>query len=609
MAPSETLWELDPHTVGKHLVLRAYLNAWLPIMSSANSRVLFIDGFAGPGEYKGGEEGSPQIALRALVDHSAEIKAEVVYWFIEKETDRSEHLETVVDEWRTKLPKSTKVEVVEGSFDDTMKGIFDYLDEQQRRLAPAFVMIDPFGVAGTPMSIVRRLLKNPRCEIYFSLMWEPINRFATRPEFKKHLDELFGCEDWKDLVKIEDTEQRREALYNLYEEQLRDAGAKHVIHFDIFDGNRLKYSIFFASQHEVGADRMKQAIWKVAPDGDFAFRGSKTPQLELTASPNFEPLMDQLIAEFGDGEWHDISEILNFVMSDATDYHSGQVKKKTLKPMEQAHRVQVDPATRKRGGTYPDGCRLKFLPHLKSYDPFVRRPRGTSNTPLDGGNHPYMTRAYTRGARAPAEQLWEQDVKGNADKAPQSVINDKIKSEISKVNVGRIAERIVANELEFRGFRVSDLNSDGTAANADLLAVSPNLTLQVQVKGAANGKGPWWVEYGFCTHEIMADRRETMFNRKNSFYKANFIVLVAVRSAKDYCCIVLPVAEAERLAQLNIEREYRTPTKAGEPKKPHKVWVALEPRPRARASDARYSEERAVLANYRDEQGWARLLP
>jgi hypothetical protein len=199
--------------------------------------------------------------------------------------------------------------------------------------------------------------------------------------------------------------------------------------------------------------------------------------------------------------------------------------------------------------------------------------------------------------------------KGGAANAPQSVIDDKVKSEISKGNVGRIAERIVANELEYRGFRVSDLNSDGTAANADLLAVSPNLTLQVQVKGAANVEGPWWVAYGFCTPQIIACPREAMFNRKDSFYKANLIVMVAVRSAKDYCCVVLPVDEAERLAQLNIEREYRTLTKAGKTKKPHMVWIALEPRPMARASDARFAEERAVLASYLDEQGWRRLAP
>lgn len=362
MATSETLWKLEPHTVGKHLVLRAYLNAWLPIMSSANSRVLFIDGFAGPGEYAEGEEGSPQIALRALVDHSASIKAEVAYFFIEKEDDRAKHLEKIVDGWKPKVPTSTSVAVITGAFDDTMTGIFDYLDEKNSKLAPAFVMVDPFGVKGTPMSVVRRLLKNPRCEIYFSLMYEFLNRFKASPEFEPHLDDLFGCPDWRDLIGIADTEERRLAIYDLYERQLREAGAKQVIRFDIFDGKRLKYSIFFASQHEVGADRMKAAIWKAAPQGDFAFRGSHTPQLELVASPNFEPLMDQLSAEFGDGEWHTISEITSFVKSDRTDYHSGQLKTKTLKPMEIAGRLEVNPATRQRAGTYPDGCCMKFIP-------------------------------------------------------------------------------------------------------------------------------------------------------------------------------------------------------------------------------------------------------
>jgi three-Cys-motif partner protein len=356
------LWDLEPHTLGKHQVLRAYLDAWLPILSSANRRLLFIDGFAGPGEYVGGEEGSPQIAMRALADHSAAISAEVVYYFIEKDVDRAKHLQRVVDEWKGKVTASTKLNVVAGTFDGTMKEIFDYLDEQKANLAPAFVMIDPFGVSGTPMSVVRRLLQNPRCEIYFSLMYEYLNRFKGTPEFEPHLDELFGCRDWRDLIEIADPEERRTSLYDLYERQLRDAGAKQVIRFDIFDAGRLKYSIFFASQHEVGADRMKAAIWKVAPEGDFAFRGSRTPELVLVASPDFEPLKEQLRAKFGDGKWHDISEIVSFVNSDATDYHLGQLKQKTLKPMEEAGQVEADPATRRNKRTYPDGCRLKFLP-------------------------------------------------------------------------------------------------------------------------------------------------------------------------------------------------------------------------------------------------------
>ena len=58
MPPRTTTWSLEPHTKGKHLVLQHYMGAWLPILTSWNGRVLFIDAFAGPGEYTGGEAGS-----------------------------------------------------------------------------------------------------------------------------------------------------------------------------------------------------------------------------------------------------------------------------------------------------------------------------------------------------------------------------------------------------------------------------------------------------------------------------------------------------------------------------------------------------------------------
>ena len=182
---------------------------------------------------------------------------------------------------------------------------------------------------------------------------------------------------------------------------------------------------------------------------------------------------------------------------------------------------------------------------------------------------------------------------------------------ISKSNVGRIAERIVANELEARGFRVSDLNSDGTAANADLLAVRPDFALQVQVKGSANSdKQPWWVGYGHCTVPIIEKRdKESMFNRRSSFYNATHVVLVAVRSPKDYSCIVLPTAAAEAAAQLNIDSYYRLPSPTGRSRLPGKVWVELEPRPRAKPETIRrFEKERGILANYRDDRGWELLF-
>jgi hypothetical protein len=110
-------------------------------------------------------------------------------------------------------------------------------------------------------------------------------------------------------------------------------------------------------------------------------------------------------------------------------------------------------------------------------------------------------------------------------------------------NIGRIAERIVANELEFRGFKVTDLNKDGLSPNVDLLAALDGRLLQVQVKGASQKMSSrwedWWVGYGYCNQEII-DNKQPMFNRViGTFYKAEVVALVAVRTPSEYCCVIL----------------------------------------------------------------------
>ena len=147
---------------------------------------------------------------------------------------------------------------------------------------------------------------------------------------------------------------------------------------------------------------------------------------------------------------------------------------------------------------------------------------------------------------------------------------------IARHNVGRIAERIVSNELEYHGFRVSDLNKEGTSANADLLAAKNGRTWQIQVKGASLKPGEdWWFNYGYCKEETLLPGSQ-MFNTAKSFYRAEYVVLVAVRAPSDYCCLVLPEADAEKAAQMNIEYSFRTKLKNGDAKKPGKAWTYLE---------------------------------
>jgi hypothetical protein len=196
--------------------------------------------------------------------------------------------------------------------------------------------------------------------------------------------------------------------------------------------------------------------------------------------------------------------------------------------------------------------------------------------------------------------FWES----GGERPGATILREEEMSEIgvNQKNVGRIAERIVANELEYRGFRVSDLNKEGTSANADLLAAKAGKTWQIQVKGATEGNAGWWFNYGYCDEDIIR-KKKPMFNRQEGFYEAQFVALVSVKSPAEYACLVLPVKVAEEAAQINLNHGFRTPKKDGTPKKPGKMWCDLDYVPKTKDTSKRNSMEREqeILKPYRDK--------
>ena len=363
MPPKSKLWPLDDHTKGKHLVLQQYLNAWLPIMSKYNDRLLIIDGFSGPGIYKNGEPGSPIIMIDTFLNHAHKqlFCNEVIFFFIESNSERAEHLNCLLTEKYKNLPHNMTIKVINHRFDAMLTQVLDVIEDQNSQLAPCFTMIDPFGVSDTPMSVLEKLFRNPKSEVYISFMYSHINRFKKSKEFTPHLNSLFGCNHWQSGVDIEDKSIRKDFFYQLYKDQLKQAGANQVVHFDLYRKNSLVYAIFFATQHHRGSDKMKQAIWKTVPDGSLMFKGSHTNHITIgTENTDFEPLIQSLKHEFGDGRWVSIAEIQNYVASDLTDFHTGQTKKKALAILEKHSLIEVNPKTRKRRNTYPEGTLLRF---------------------------------------------------------------------------------------------------------------------------------------------------------------------------------------------------------------------------------------------------------
>ncbi len=225
-----TIWPIEPHTEIKHAILRKYLDAWLPIMARWNGRILFIDGFACPGEYIGGKDGSPIIAIKAVLEHKASIKSEIVMDFIEADKDRCEHLKQKVNLLKT--PSNIKTVCICAKFDETLVEILKHIDEQKSRLAPAFVFIDPFGFTGIPFTVIKRIMENSKCEVLITFMYEEINRFVSEYNLWGGLIQTFGTDKWKQVIPEKDPKKRSELLRTIYEDQLeKEAGIKFVRSF------------------------------------------------------------------------------------------------------------------------------------------------------------------------------------------------------------------------------------------------------------------------------------------------------------------------------------------------------------------------------------------
>ncbi len=132
-----------------------------------------------------------------------------------------------------------------------------------------------------------------------------------------------------------------------------------MVRFELYEGEQLVYAIFFGTKSLEGCDKMKQAIWKVAPFGDFKFRGSQLGQ--LTLGPNFVDfslLENALQEQFREKGWQKIEDVIDFVKSDATDFHSSHLKVKTLKPMEKNGKIEVERPPGRRG--FVPGSRILF---------------------------------------------------------------------------------------------------------------------------------------------------------------------------------------------------------------------------------------------------------
>jgi three-Cys-motif partner protein len=358
----KTIWNLEPHTRAKHEILRRYLQAWFAILRKVSpSGLNYIDGFAGPGIYSKGEDGSPVIAIQTAIEHRLPLPR-ISFVFVEKEKEIADQLESVLSARFPNPPGNISYEVYNGEFAHVITGILDRLDTESKIIAPTFTFVDPFGYSGFPMGVLQRLMEATGMELLITFMASRVRRFLD-PQHETAMDSLYCSPDWRNARNIKGPNQIS-YLMRLYVKCLSEkTAAKYVMPFEMADSNgNTIYYLVFATKHPRGLDVMKEAMWKVDPSGTYRFYdyADGVRRLELSErGPEWSYHAQNLVFNHFKGKAIAVEDVEDFVRQTPFLWR----KKRILLPLEERGLI-LNVAGRSRTHTYPEGSVIAFADEI-----------------------------------------------------------------------------------------------------------------------------------------------------------------------------------------------------------------------------------------------------
>jgi len=359
-------WKYKEHTRVKHILLNKYLSAWIPILGKWNQTICYFDGFAGRGEYEDGTLGSPIIAMR-VADEKAKYFGKLLCIFIEKNKENYRNLCKVLKCEKSNIKNWNKLDIMKENdeFVNVIEGIFNYLKEKKSFLVPSFFFVDPFGFSGIPFDIVKRILRNPKTEVFFTFMVRDISRFIKHPKLRDTFSELFGTEEWKSVIKLPN---REKALIELFRKQLHeDVGVKYSLCFRVSESDKLKtlYYLIHSTNNFKGHTIMKSIMFNQSVLGSFAYLGPKDiaerSQMRLFDIQDIGDLQKYLLERFK-GVTITYDEIQKEVCipwysePPYIDKHYRQA----LKALEKEHKIKVERVTSQRKNALRGNDKITF---------------------------------------------------------------------------------------------------------------------------------------------------------------------------------------------------------------------------------------------------------
>lgn len=325
--PKTLVWSRDPHTEAKHLIIRGYGHAWWPILLSANQQVTYAEGFCGPGEYSGGEDGSPVVALRSLLEHEQEVPLAGRTVNVVLVDDHGGRLSNCIDAIQDRvgpLPPQLHVHASAGKCHISLTGALTAADAWGH---PILAVLDPFS-ANVPIDVIERIGTNRSSEVIVSFMSDWFTRWAS-DENQEQGDRQFGNTEWRNVRDVP-SDRKKLWLVDLYRQRLHEVGFRYTLLFELVDEGGHAYFLVFASNSRLGLQKMKEAMWRVDKVSGIKFRDPRDPSqlsFDVGNTPDLTPLRNLIVERLTAVESMTVGELRAWALEETAflPTHAGKV--------------------------------------------------------------------------------------------------------------------------------------------------------------------------------------------------------------------------------------------------------------------------------------------
>ena len=251
-------------SVFKHDLLRRYLPRFAGKTGSRAHGVVYLDGYAGRGQY---QDGSPASAERILQIAENQDAQGISYrlFFYELDPDSFAVLKPVVDEYVARGVQA------EAANDEVASGLGEVIGAA--RALPLFLFLDPCGL-GLPFPVLAETLTGPRAarwpptEVLLNFSLYAVRRIAghmtsvtPNETTMARLDEALGGRWWRDLVRHGVSDQAVNEIVGGFMERLGRATRMRIFAIPVrrAPGQKPVYFLVFGTRSSLG-------LWHFADD-------------------------------------------------------------------------------------------------------------------------------------------------------------------------------------------------------------------------------------------------------------------------------------------------------------------------------------------------------